>query len=165
MFGILVQAQTNGKDSISFKTSLQAPSYRGNTQFNIPQNSTFTFGSGSPLCPTNNCKHELVGAFYSTVIPQSPSVQGTLKIENKTTSTPTIIKYSMIPFMGNLQITGTQGNRKEGHSITRFTGDLGLGGGTSPIDAAANPEFDYNVTGTFDNITNILAFKGERNSS
>jgi hypothetical protein len=75
-----VQAQTNGKDSISFKTTLQPT---GSTQFNIRQKSNFTFGPRSPLCPTNNCKQELVGAFYSIVISQSPSVQGTLKIETK----------------------------------------------------------------------------------
>jgi hypothetical protein len=123
------------------------------------------WGNGSPLCPTNNCKQELVGAFYSIVIPQSPSVQGTLKIENKTTSTPDIIRYSMIPVLGNLQIRGTQEDRKTGHSVAEFSGDLGLGGGTTPVDAAANPKFKYNVTGTLDNTTKLLAFEGQRNTS
>ncbi|MGB7954602.1 MAG: hypothetical protein WCF23_11535 [Candidatus Nitrosopolaris sp.] len=157
-----VEAQPKGKDSISFNTTLQPT---GSTQLNIPQKSNFTLGPGSPLCPTNNCKQELIGAFYSVVIPQSPSVQGTLKIENKTISTPAVIRYSLIPFLGNLQITSTQEDRKTGHSITEFSGDLGLGGGTSPVDAAANPEFKYNVTGTLDNTTKLLAFEGQRNTS
>jgi hypothetical protein len=157
-----VQAQTNVKDSISFRTTLQTT---GSTQFNIPQKSNFTFSTGSPLCPTINCKQELVGAFYSMVIPQSPSVQGTLKIENKTTSTPDVIRYSMIPFLGNLQITGTQEDRKTGHSIAEFSGDLGLGGGTTPVDAAANPKFKYNVTGTLDNTTKLLSLEGQRSIS
>ena len=55
-----VEAQPKGKDSISFNTTLQPT---GSTQLNIPQKSNFTLGPGSPLCPTNNCKQELIGAF------------------------------------------------------------------------------------------------------
>jgi hypothetical protein len=44
-----VQTQTNGKDSISFKTTLESPPYP-TTQLGIPQKSNITFGSGSPLC-------------------------------------------------------------------------------------------------------------------
>jgi hypothetical protein len=126
--------------------------------------SNFTFGSGSPLCPTNDCKQEFIGAFYSISTPESPSVQGTLKIENKTTSTPDIIKYSMIPFTGNFHVTGIEENRKTGHSVIMFSGDFGLGG-TSTISAITSPEFKYSVTGIFDNTTKVLTFKGEPSAS
>jgi hypothetical protein len=43
-----------------------------------------------------------------------------------------------------------------------FSGDFGLGGGTTAIDAVANPEFKYSVTGTYDNATKVLNFEGER---
>jgi hypothetical protein len=69
--------------------------------------SNFSFGAASPLCTSNDCKQEVVNAFYS-VSPDSPGLQGTLKIENKTTSTPDIIKYSMIPFAGNFHVTGVE---------------------------------------------------------
>ena len=41
---------TKKNDSISFKTTLQLPSYPGSNTFDIPQKSNFTFGSGNPLC-------------------------------------------------------------------------------------------------------------------
>jgi hypothetical protein len=86
-----------------------------------------------------------------------------LKIENKMTSTQDTIRYSMIAFVGNFHVTGTEENRKTGHSIVILSGDLGLGGGTIP--GIIHPEFTYNVNGTFDNITKVLAFEGERNTS
>ena len=46
-----------------------------------------------------------------------------------------------------------------------FTGDFGLGGGTTAVDAITNPEFKYSVTGTFDNVTKVLKFEGERITS
>ena len=159
-----VQAQAIGKDSLSFETTVQ-PSNEGDTLPGIPQRSNFTFGSGSPLCPANDCKQELIGAFYSITSPASPAIQGTLKIENKTTSTPVIIKYSVIPFAGNFDITSVEENRKTANSVLVFSGDFGLGGGTTPVDAITNPEFKYSVTGTFDNATKVLTFEGERITS
>jgi hypothetical protein len=97
--------------------------------------------------------------------PFESSVQGTLKIENKTTSTPDIIKYNLIPFSGHFHITSIEENRKTGHSVMVFSGDFGLGGGTSTMYAAMNPEFKYNVNGTFDNTTKVLTFEGQRNTS
>ena len=46
-----------------------------------------------------------------------------------------------------------------------LSGDFGLGGGTTVIDAVANPEFKYSVSGTFDNATKVLNFEGERITS
>jgi hypothetical protein len=46
-----------------------------------------------------------------------------------------------------------------------FSGDFGLGGGTTTVDAAATPEYKYSVSGTFDNATKVLTFEGERNRS
>jgi hypothetical protein len=85
-----VQSQTKNNDSISFKTTLESiappagtfltpPSL---TKLDILQKSNFIFGSGSPLCPTNDCKQEVIGAFYDISRPLSPVIQGTLKIEN-----------------------------------------------------------------------------------
>lgn len=162
------QPQMKKNDSISFKTPLEPLTTSVGTtlpQLDISSKSSFTFGPGSPLCPTNDCKQEFIDAFYSTYSPLSPSIQGTLKIENKTTSTQDIIKYSMIPFIGNFQITGTEENRKTGHSIMVLTGNIGLGGGTNIMDASMNPEFKYSVTGTLDNTTKVLTFKGERSTS
>jgi hypothetical protein len=158
-----LQPQMKNKDSISFRTTLESTSYPGSTQLNIPQKSSFTFGSKSPLCQTNDCKQELVNAFYSES-PDSPGLQGTLKIENKTTSTPDIIKYSLIPFSGSFRITGIEENRKTGNTIMVFSGDFGLGG-SSTISAAMSPEFKYDVKGTFDNTTRVLAFEGDRSIS
>lgn len=165
-----VQAQTNGKDAISFKTKLESISPPAGaflapptlTQLDIPQSSNFTFGTGNPLCPTNDCKQEVIGGFYDISRPLSPVIQGTLKIENKTTSTPDTIKYSMIAFVGNFHVTGMEENRKTGHNITEFSGDFGPGGGTSTIDASTTPEFKYSVNGTLDNTTRVLTFEGER---
>jgi hypothetical protein len=160
---VVVQPQIKrNDDSISFKTTFESRPYP-TTQLGIPQKSNFTFGSASPLCHTNDCKQEFVDAFYATG--SISSVQGTLKIENKTTSTPDIIKYSMIPFYGNFHVTGIEENRKTGHSVMVFSGDFGLGGGTSTMDAAINPEFKYNITGTFDNTTKVLTFEGQRTTS
>ncbi len=159
-----VQAQTIGKDSISFKAAVQ-PSYAGDTLPGITPKSNFTFGSGSLLCPANDCKQELIGAFYSITSPASPAIQETLKIENKTASTPDIIKYSLIPFAGNFHIISIEENRKTANSVLMFTGDFGLGGGTTAVDAITNPEFKYSVTGTFDNVTKVLKFEGERITS
>jgi hypothetical protein len=156
---------TKKNDSISFKTTLQSPSYPGSNTFDIPPKSNFTFGSRSPLCPTNDCKQRLIGATYNTYNPESPSVQGTLKIENKTTSTAYIIKYSMIPFSGDFHVTGIEENRKTGHSTTEFSGDFGLGGGTSTLFATTGSEFKYSVIGTFDNTTKVLTFEGQRSTS
>jgi hypothetical protein len=38
----------------------------------------------------------------------------------------------MIAFVENFHVTGTEENRKTGHSIVILSGDLGLGGGTIP---------------------------------
>ena len=62
--------------------------------------------------------------------------QTTLKIENKTTLTPDMIKYSLIPFAGNFYITSIEENRKTANSVLVFSGDFGLGGGTTAADAA-----------------------------
>jgi hypothetical protein len=167
----VVQPQIKKNNSISFKTTLESISPPAGefltpppiTQLDIPQKSNFTFGPGSPLCPTNDCKQEVIGGFYDISRPLSPVIQGTLKIENKTTSTPDTIKYSMIAFVGNFQITGTEENRKTGHSVTILSGDLGLGGGT--LSGIIHLEFTYNVNGTFDNTTKLLSFEGERSTS
>ena len=144
--------------------TLESRSYQS-IQLDVPQKSNFTFGPGSPLCPKNDCKQEFIDAFYSISSPESPSIQGTLKIENKTTSTPDTIKYSVIPFAGNFHITGIEESRKTGHSITGFSGDFGLGGGTSSMFATTSPEFKYSVNGTFDNTTELLTFEGQRKIS
>jgi hypothetical protein len=157
----IVQPQINKNDSISFKATLETRPYVS-TQLSIPQKSTF--GSGSPLCPTNDRKQEFIDAFYDTG-QLSPSVQGTLKIENKTTSTPDIIKYSLISFASNFHVTGIEENRKTGHNVIVFGGNFNLGDGTSTMDAAMDPEFKYNVNGTFDNTTKVLTFKGQRSTS
>ena len=159
-----IQAQSTGNDSVSLKTTVQ-PTYSGDLLPSIPQKSNFTFGSGSPLCPANDCKQEFISAQYSIMSPESPVLQGTLKIENKTTSTPDIIKYSLIPFSGNFYITGIEENRKTANNVLALSGDFGLGGGTTVLDAGATPEFKYNVNGTFDNATNVLNFEGERITS
>jgi hypothetical protein len=78
-----VQAQVIGKDSISFKTTVQ-PSYARDTLPGIPQKSNFTFGSGSPLCPGNDCKQEFIGAFYSITSPESPAIQRKRTVEEMT---------------------------------------------------------------------------------
>ena len=91
--------------------------------------------------------------------------QTTLKIENKTTLTRDIIKYSLIPFAGNFYTTSIEENRKTANSVLVFSGDFGLGGGTTAADATATPELKYRVTGSFDNATKVLNFEGERISS
>jgi hypothetical protein len=117
VFENAVQAQMNGEDFISLKTTLEPEFYPGDWTPRIPQKSNFTFGSENPLCPANDCKQEFINAIYSTLTPQSPSIQGTLKIENKTTSTPDIIKYNTIPFAGTFDITGIEENRETGNSV------------------------------------------------
>jgi hypothetical protein len=117
---VVVQSQTKNNDSISFKTTLESIAPPAGTfltplsltKLDISQKSNFTFGSGSPLCPTNDCKQEVIGGFYDISRPLSPVIQGTLKIGNKTTSTPDTIKYSMIAFVGSFQTTGTEEIKK-----------------------------------------------------
>ena len=48
-----------------------------------------------------------------------------------------------------------------------FNGDFGLGGvaSTDRFTSATDLKFKYNVTGTFDNTTKVLTFKGERSAS
>ena len=46
----------------------------------------------------------------------------TLKIENKTTSTRDSIKYSVIPFAGNFDITSIEENRETGDSVRDVSG-------------------------------------------
>jgi hypothetical protein len=150
----------NENESISFKTTVR-PSYEGDT---LPD-SNFAFGTGSPFCPANDCEQEFISAYYSMLTPESPSVQGKLNIENKTTSTPDIINYTLIPFSGNFHTTTIEENRETANSVLVFSGDLGLGGGTITIDAIFTPEFKYSVAGTFDNATKVLNFEGERITS
>jgi hypothetical protein len=121
--------------------------------------SNFTFGSGNPICPTNDCKQEFIMAAYNTFDAQSPLVTGTLKIENKTTSTPQTIKYNLIRFQGDFHVTGIEEDRKTGNSVMVFGGDFGLGSITS-----TGPEFKYNVNGIFDNATRLLTFEGQRST-
>jgi hypothetical protein len=61
-----------------------------------------------------------------------------------TTSTPDIIKYSLIPFAGNFHTTSIEENRNTANSVLLFSGDFGLGGGTTAVDAVMNPEFNWN---------------------
>lgn len=96
-----IQAQSTGNDSVSLKTTVQ-PTYSGDLLPSIPQKSNFTFGSGSPFCPANDCKQELTGAFYSITSSAYPGIQGTSILD--------IIKYSTIPFAGNFRITGIEEN-------------------------------------------------------
>ena len=140
------------------------PPYPSSTTFfDIPQKSSFTFGSGSPICPTNHCKQEFITAAYNTFDPQSPLVTGTLKIENKTTSTAQTIKYNLIRFQGDLHVTGMEEDRKTGNNVMALKGDFGFGNiAPSPF---YEPEFKYNVSGSFDNATKVLTFKGQRSTS
>jgi hypothetical protein len=149
-----------GNDSISFKTTLEPPSYPGSPTLDMPQKSNFNFSSGSPICPTNDCKQEFISAPYNTFDPQSPLVTGTLKIENKTTSTARTIKYNLIRFQGDFHVTGIEEDRKTDNSVMALSGDFGFGSITS-----TGPQIKYSVNGTFDNATRVLAFKGERNTS
>jgi hypothetical protein len=156
--------QIKKNDSISFKATLVLPPDSSSTTFFvIPPKSNFTFGSGSPICPTNDCKQEFTMAAYNAFDPQSPLVTGTLKIENKTTSTPQTIKYNLIQFQGEFHVTGIEENRKTGNNVMALKGDFGFGNiAPSPF---YEPEFKYNVTGTFDNATKVLTFKGQRSTS
>jgi hypothetical protein len=89
------------KDTISFKATLQSPSNPSIfLELDIPEKSNFNFGPGNSLCPTNDCKQGLIGGTYAPST-EVPSMWATLKIENKTTSTPQTIKYNLIPFKGN----------------------------------------------------------------
>lgn len=86
-----VSNSTLAEDSISFKTTVQPPLNPGIfIEFSIPEKSNFNFGPGSPLCPTNNCKQGFIDATYAPST-EVPMMWGTLKIENKTTSTPQTI--------------------------------------------------------------------------
>jgi hypothetical protein len=155
------QPQIKKNDSISFKATLELPPYPSSTTFfGIPPKSNFTFGSGSPICPTNDCKQEFITAAYNAFDPQSPLVTGTLKIENNTTSTPQTIKYNLIRFQGNFHVTGIEEDRKTGNNVIALSGDFGFGSITS-----TGPQINYNVTGTFDNATKVLNFEGERSTS
>jgi hypothetical protein len=147
-------------DSISFKTILEPLSYPGSTTLDIPQKSSFAFGSGSPLCHTNDCKQEIVSGSYNVFDPQSPLVTGTLKIENKTTSTAQTIKYNLIQFQGNFHVTSIEENRKTGNSVMALNGDFGFGSITS-----TGPQIKYSIIGTFDNATKVLTFEGQRSRS
>jgi hypothetical protein len=71
MPGILIQSQTNNKnqDTISFKTTLKNKSYSGSKSNTVPDNSKFVFGSSSPICSKNDCKQEMIDAFYSSFGP------------------------------------------------------------------------------------------------
>lgn len=112
------QPQIKKNDSISFKATLELPPYPSSTTFfDIPPKSNLTFGSESPICPTNDCKQELTTAAYNAFDPQSSLVTGTLKIENKTTSTAQTIKYNLIRFQGNFHVTGIEENRKTGNKL------------------------------------------------
>jgi hypothetical protein len=140
--------QIKKNDSISFKTTLQPEAYAGSKYLDILQRSNFIFGSGSRLCPTNDCKQEFIDAYYRMPTSESPSehvVSGTLKIENKITSTSAI-----------------EEDRKTGNNATIFSVDFDLATTTSGF---ANPEFTYSVSGTFDNATKVLAFEGQRSRS
>jgi hypothetical protein len=155
------QAQLKGNDSISFKTTLEPTD--DTTYFDIPQKSNFIFGSASPLCPTNDCKQEFIMAAYNAFDPQSPLATGTLKIENKTISTAQTIKYNLIQFQGNFDVTGIEENKKTGNNVMALKGDFGFGNiAPSPF---YEPEFKYNVSGSFDNATKVLTFKGQRSTS
>ncbi len=92
---------------------------------------------------------------------------GTLKIENKTTSTPETIKYNLIPFKGDFDVTGIEEDRKSGNNVIVFNGDFGLGGvkNTDRFTSATDLKLKYNVTGSFDNATKVLSFKGQRSAS
>jgi hypothetical protein len=147
--------------TLSFKATLELPAYPSSTTFfDIPPKSNFTFGSGSPICPTNDCKQELITATYNGFDPQSPLVTGTLKIENKTTSTSQTIKYNLIRFQGDFHITGIEEDRKIGNNVMTLSGDFGFGSITS-----SGPQIKYSITGNFDNATKVLTFKGQRNIS
>ena len=155
---IAQQSQMKKNDSISYKATLESPSYPGSTTLDIPQKSSFVFGS-SPICPTNDCKQEFMSSSYSVFDPQSPLVSGTLKIENKTSSTADTIKYNLIPFRGDLHVTGIGENRKTGNSVMALSGDFDFG---SIYLGSTGPRFNYNVNGTFDNATKVLTFEGKR---
>jgi hypothetical protein len=118
------------------------------------------------LCPTNDCKQGLIGGTYAPST-EVPSMWGTLKIENKTTSTPQTIKYNLIPFKGDFDVTGIEEDRKSGNNVIVFNGDFGLGGvkNTDRFTSATDLKLKYNVTGTFDNATKVLTFKGQRSAS
>jgi hypothetical protein len=154
------QPQMNKNDSISFKATLEPTPSGSTTYFDIPQKSNFTFGSGNPICPTNDCKQEFIMSAYNTFDPQSPLVTGTLKIENKTTSTAQTIKYDLIRFQGDFHVTGIEEDRKTGNSVMALNGDFGFDSITS-----SSPQLKYNITGTFDNATKVLAFEGQRSTS
>lgn len=91
-----------------------------------------------------------------------PVVTGTLKIENKTSSTANTIKFNLIPFRGDLHVTGIEENRKTGNSVMDLSGDFDFG---SIYLGSTGPRFNYNVNGTFDNATKVLAFEGQRSTS
>jgi hypothetical protein len=103
-------------------------------------------------------------AAYNAFNPQSPLVTGTLKIENKTTSTAQTIKYNLIRFQGDFHVTGVEQDRKTGNSVMALNGNFGFGNIT-PGGGWYSPEFNYKVTGSFDNATRVLIFEGQRSIS
>jgi hypothetical protein len=155
------QPQIKKNDSISFKTTLGSPSYSGSTTLHISEKSNFNFGSGSPICPTNDCKQEFISPSYDTLDPLSPLVTGTLKIENKTTSTADTIKYNLIPFRGDFHVTGIEEDRKTGNNVMVLSGDFDFG---SIYLGSTGPKFNYNANGTFNNATKVLTFEGQRST-
>jgi hypothetical protein len=61
---------------------------------------------------------------------------------------------------GDFHVTGIEEDRKTGNSVMVFSGDFGFGSITS-----SGPQIKYNVTGTFNNATKVLTFKGQRSMS
>jgi hypothetical protein len=58
-------------------------------------------------------------------------------------------------------------NRKTGNNVIVFNGDFGLGGvkNTDRFTSVTDLKLKYSVTGSFDNATKVLTFKGQRSAS
>ena len=139
-------------DTINIETKLKNGPFESSLYF--PDNTTVIFSDNSKICPDNDCKYEFTnGTFSPSALGKGERyLSGTLKIEDKATSTPNFTSYKYYKIGGTMAVAGTKASEK----ITDYRGDLGL----DTEDPIFYPELKYDSMIIYDGKTNLFSLLG-----
>jgi hypothetical protein len=142
-------------DTIAIKAKLKKGTFESSLYF-PDTNTTITFSSNNKICPDNKCRYEFInGTFHPSVLGDNEKyLSGTLKIEDKVSSTPDFVSYKYYKLAGTMTPAGSKGNPDQ--MIINYRGDLGL----DTEDPIFYPESKYNSTITYDENSNMFSLEG-----
>ncbi len=141
-------------NSIGFTAKLKEGTFIESNLY-FPENETkFSFGTNSKICPTNTCKYQFTDGTFSTLGDTDRYLEGILKVQDKVSGG--FISYKYYKLAGNMALTDSVENPTTGQKIDHYHGDLGV----DVKDPIFFPAMRYNSQVIYNENSNMFTLRG-----